>query len=218
MFKKSLNKIKDLLSYFWFPGLLLVLFLFLASRISNYKDPEAIKVVLGIMLGVSLGFIADIIKRSLDDYSKKEILRKTALALLKDDAEKVYRSMQSIKEMRANVAAAPKDIQEAIMRQLPPELELRYWKRLNQENDFLLLGSTEPFKTIFSELWEIEKINEQRALALTQNEQAYMFAMAMYNTSLEDNLHQNLLKNFMSEHELTKFVDGGWKEIHNRRA
>ncbi len=213
--KKIWNQLVILFSFVWFPILLLALFVFLAFKITGYQNPETINVTLGVMLGVALGFIADISKRSLDDFQKKNTLRKVAFALLKNDAEDIYRSMESIGEMRVNKHKAPKELQNAIDQQLPPPLELRYWKRLNQDNSFILLGSEEPFKSIFNDLWSIEQINKQIEQALQQNKQSYMFAMAMYNTSLEQRFHEELLTKFMESVELEDFKKN-WRTIKKR--
>lgn len=205
--KKIFNFIKTVIKFTWFPILLLLIFLFLAYRIAgswNWNS-ETTKIALGVMLGVALGFVADFLQKRLDEYQKVADLKRTALSLLKNDAEKIYSSMELLKSARENKDKAPKELQEVIEKGLPPSFELRYWKRLNQNNDFLLLGSEEPFKSIFNDLWDLEKINDQIEMAQKQDKQAYMFAMAMYNHSLEVRHHEKLLSRFMGIKDLEDF-------------
>lgn len=213
---KTWDNLKAILSVMWFPILLLALFLFLISRITGYQDTETTRVVLGITLGVALGFIADILKRSLDDYNRRRILQKGAVALLKNDAENIYRSAENYISAVASVDTAPQEfrdeIRKAIEIQLPPPLELRYWDRLNQNNDFLLLGSTKLFNKIFNALWEMEKINQLISLAVAkQDKQAYMFAKAIYDTFLKERHHEKFLRQFMTSKELKEFKEN-WKK------
>lgn len=49
--KRFWDWIKVLLGFIWFPILLLVAFLSFAYKITDYKDPEAARVVLGVTLG-----------------------------------------------------------------------------------------------------------------------------------------------------------------------
>lgn len=120
--KKIWNQLVTLAGFVWFPVLLIALFLLLAFRITGYSDPETIKVALGVMLGVALGFVADILKRSLDEFQKRSNLRRTALALLKTDAENIFRSMEGIKDARDHKDSAPKEVREMLETSLPIEL------------------------------------------------------------------------------------------------
>jgi len=166
------------------------------------------------MLGVALGFVADFLQKRLDEYQKLINIKNTALSLLKNDAEKIYRSMDLLKSARKNKNSAPEEVRKALETSLPPSFELRYWKRLNQNNDFLLLGSEEPFRSIFNDLWDFEVINEQIEKAKKEDKQAYMFAMAMYNHNLEINQHEALLKKFMTNEELEDFK----KNLNNLKS
>ncbi|MEO0089311.1 MAG: hypothetical protein ABIK56_02125 [candidate division WOR-3 bacterium] len=62
-------------------------------KLTNIRDQQIFNVVLGITLGVVLGFVADITKRSLDDFQEWYRLRRIALKLLKEDTTRIYRTM-----------------------------------------------------------------------------------------------------------------------------
>ena len=87
-----MNIIKMILSHFWIPILILVCFLIFIRQI-NISGVESKRVVLGIILGVILGFGADIAKRGYDDLVQEQRLKKTAMKLLAEDAKGIYQSI-----------------------------------------------------------------------------------------------------------------------------
>ena len=204
--------IKKIFNFLWFPTLLIIGIFFILSKITNLNQEKSFDIVLGVALGVVLGFVADIAKSKIDELQSFLRLRKTALKLLEDDTKKVYTTVSMIKSAIENVEKAPKEIQETIKNSLPPKFELRYWRQLNKNNDFLFLGSEKPFTEIFNDFWELEKLNELITKALNKKDkQSFMFAFAISRQMMQDNFHINLLKKFITESDIEKF-ERNWKK------
>jgi len=216
---KNIKKfVRDLLEYFWLPVLLLAVIVLLLSGLINKSGEQNFNIIFGIALGVTLGFLADIFKKSLDDFQDKRRMKKISLKLLKCDAERIYKTMW-LYDSACKAENTPEDFKKAIKEQIPPALDLKYWGRLSQNNAFLLLGSEEPFSKIFEEMWDMEKINEFIFLAKQDNpqaKQAYVFAKVIYKTAVEEENHKELLLNFMSEEDIREMVKK-WSEAAQER-
>ena len=176
--------------------LIAVIVWFLYGRI-NLKNEEISRVVLGVMLGVILGFCADMIKRGLDDVTEKKQLQNVSILLLKEDAKNIYHKLW-IWNRIINSKNTPQEIKDS----LPPEFDLKYWSTLKKNMEFLMLGANEPFSEIFKEIWAFEEIDDLIKSAKQGDKTAYMFARAMYDSALEVNAHKKLLLHFMTEKEI----------------
>lgn len=203
-----MKKVSKKIIQFWPVLLLLVvcfLFLYFFSRLGT---SESFNVVLGISLGVLLGFLADISKRTFDDISKKETFRKSVLRLLEQDAKSVYTLFENFKGMieSAGQPNTPEGIEHAI----PPNIEMRYWDKFSQRDDFLLLATEDPFSKIFRRFWEFEKLNKlihdaQNVENETQKKNSGMFAYAISRQVLKGKDHEYLLGLFLNTDELEEY-------------
>ncbi len=188
-----------ILKAFWLPILLLAIILGLLARLTNISDQQSFNIILGIGLGVVLGFIADISKRSLDDFQNDIKLRNSALKLLGLDAKRIYQTMSlydGLMKMEGKVA-------EHAKKQVPPPLGLKYWSRLSQSNAFLLLAGEAPFDQIFSDFWEMDNIDDLIHRAVDhQDREAAKMAMGIYILAIQKQHHRQILLHFMSENEI----------------
>lgn len=121
----------------------------------NIVEVQAQQVVLGIVLGTSLGFISEILKKSWDDFQKKNQIRKVAKTLLAQDALSIYQTMELYKGFMDD-KNVPKDINKDSF--LPPVPEMEYWKRLSTDKDFILLAGEPPFDKWYKEMFSFEKL------------------------------------------------------------
>jgi hypothetical protein len=192
-FKNIKYLIIEIMESFWVPILFLILSIVFLFKLTNIKDKQTFQVVIGIVLGVVLGFTADIMKRSFDEYQCRMKLRNSSLKLLKNDAQGVYRTFWQYENMRKspNLLFNAQSI-------IPPKLDLKYWSFLKKEKDFLLLASKPPFDQIFESIWELEKINDQIEKAQNGDNQARGFAIVFYNQTIDDKSHKKLLLLFMT--------------------
>jgi len=187
----------EILKTFWIPILFLVLTIILLLTLTDIRNQQVFQIVLGVMIGVILGFIADISKRGFDNLQKKVKQRKMALKLLEEDAKSIYRTIWLWDRLqKAN--QIPDDVKQSI----PPKLDLKYWNILKEKEDFLILAAEEPFDNIFKEIWEFEEINAQINLAKKGNKEAAGFAKVFYKTCVEKNSHKKLFLFFKTEQEI----------------
>lgn len=203
------EKIKNTLSLWPIAFLVFVCFLFL-SIFSRLGASESYNIVLGISLGVLMGFLADLSKRAFDERQKDKILRKTALKLLEQDAKNVYRVFEMYKAIVAskNQPGAPEGVENF----LPPNFEMKYWERLSTRDEFLSLAADDSFSKIFKQCWEFEKIdNLLNSVKETKEEKQqknfYMLALAVSRQIIEDNDHEKFLKLFLGESDFAKYKE-----------
>ncbi len=189
--------ILERLKAFTIPVILVIVTLFFILKFIDVGNQEISRVVLGVMLGVILGFTADLSKRRLDDLLKKQKLRKVSRKLLEEDAKGIYRTIWIYDRMTKN-GKIPKELKGGI----PPELNLRYWKNLKKSSEFLMLGAEEPFDKIFEKMWNFEQINKQIALAEQGSQKASAFAQTFYRVTIDEQSHKKLLLFFKSEKEI----------------
>src|ERR1700733_7153548 len=99
---------------------------------------ESYNVVLGISLGVIMGFLVDLSKKTVDEVYSGRRLRRTVKKLLEKDAKGVFRLFEMYKGLVASKDQpnAPPGIENF----LPPNMEMPYWLKLTQRNDFLDLA------------------------------------------------------------------------------
>lgn len=148
------NIIINFLKYFWLPIALLAGWALFLKKL-NIVEVQAQQIVLGIVLGTSLGFISEILKKSWDEYQKKNQIRKVAKTLLAQDALSIYKTMEFYKSFM-NDKNVPKDINKDSL--LPPVPEMEYWKRLSTDKDFILLAGEPPFDKWYKEMFSFEKL------------------------------------------------------------
>lgn len=189
----------EILKAFAIPAILIIVTLFFILKFIDVRNQEIFGVVLGVILGIILTFAADLIKRGLDDL-KKQKLRKVSLKLLEEDAKGIYRMIWLYDRMMKN-EETPNEFKGVI----PPELSLRYWEKLKESSEFLMLGAEEPFDKIFKQMWNFEQINKQIALAEQGSQQASAFAQTFYRVTIDEQFHKKLLLFFKSEKEIEEF-------------
>lgn len=206
--------ILEILKAMVIPAILIIITLFFILEFIDVRNQEISRVVLGVMLGIILGFTADLIKRGFDDLLKKQKLRKVSLRLLEENTKEIYRTIWLYDRIMKD-EKIPKEVKGHI----PPELNLKYWKNLKESNEFLMLGAEEPFNKIFEEMWNFEQINEQIALTKQGNQQAGAFARTFYKLAADEQSHKKLLLFFKSEKEIEeldkKYIEAV-KERHNK--
>lgn len=197
-----MKDLKSFAAHFWIPIVLFILAIIALFKLVPVSNQDSYNTILGVSLGVLLGFLADITKRSFDKFQETRGLKKTAFTLLQQDAERVFRSVEMFKG--AIVApGAPAGVANTI----PPKFELKYWDRLSKRDDFLILGTEEPLKSIFSEFWEMEKLNNliddaHNAPDETRRRNAAMLAVAIGRTIREENHHEQWLGKFMTPEQI----------------
>ncbi len=196
--------------------LLISLGLFL-SYFGKIGNSESFNVVLGISLGVFVGFFADAAKKDWDIYQQRKIFKKTVLKLLEQDAKSIFRTYEMWSDMRKTIGkpGTPPGIENY----LPPSLEMKYWDKLSQKDDFLLLAEDEKFERILRSFWDFEKVAKLIEEATKgdktdeRTKQAYMFAMVMSQQTLTDKSHESFLTFFLTAKEIEEFVSSPEKYV-----
>ena len=180
-----------MLKAFAIPAILIFIIIIVFIKFININNQETSHIVLAIMLGVILGFTADLIKRGLDDLNKLQKMRKISLRLLEEDAEDIYRIV-SVWHWESSKKLDYK----------PPEFDLKYWNLLKQDKEFLMLGVDEPFNEIFKMMWNFEKIDYQIKLAKKENLKTYVGKLLPYRLIITKEAHRKLLLMFKTEQEI----------------
>ncbi len=204
--------ILEILKTFSMPGILILIIIVVLTKFIDINNQEISYIVLGVMLGVILGFTAELIKRGLDNLTKMQRLKKISLRLLEEDAEDIYLLLW-LWEWAQKSNKIPEDVNK----QLPPMIDFKYWNFLKQDKEFLLLGVNEPFNTIFNNMWNFEKINSQIRLAERGNKEAAELAIRLYNITVEKGSHKRLLLLFKTEQEI-KELDKIYTESSNESS
>lgn len=201
------NNILNFLKFFWLPIVLLFGWVLFLKKL-DITGAQAQQVVLGIVLGTSLGFISEILKRSWDDFQKKNQIRKVAKTLLAQDALSIYQTMELYK--RFMVA---KNIPQEIKREslLPPVPEMEYWERLSTDKDFILLAWETPFDAWYKQMFSFEKLNRFAEEAKIQIKDGTMKEKPMagiylvaYKDTISKDLHKKFALEFHDEETLKK--------------
>ena len=189
--------ILEILKIFAIPATLVLTIIVILPRFIDINLQETSNVVLGVMLGVVLGFSADLIKRGFDDLAKMRRFKKISLRLLEEDAEDIYRLLWLYEW-----AQKSNQISKVIKKQTPPMINLNYWNILKRDKEFLLLGIDEPFNDIFNYMWTFEKIISQIRLAEEGSEKAANIAIKLYKITIKEGFHKKLLLLFKTEQEI----------------
>jgi len=176
--------------------LVLMVYLYL-SKFTNVKDQETSGIILGAVVGVVLGFAANLIQDGFNDLYKKHQMREVASKLLGEDVKGVYHTIWLWDNLMKNPT-----VPEEIKRQIPPEFDLNYWNTMKEDKEFLMLGNNDPFDKIFEEMWNFEKINEQIKLAKQGDKQAYQLAILFYKRVVDDGSCKKLLPYFMNKDQI----------------
>ena len=187
----------EILKAFAVPIVLIIVTITALLRSIDINNQETSQIVIGVMLGVVLGFSADLIKRGFDDLTKTQRLRKISLKLLEQDADSTYRGIYlwGLFQKADNIPIEDKA-------HIPPEIDLKYWNFLKQDKEFLMLGANEPFNEIFNIMWDFEKINYQIELAKRGNKGAFQLAIGLYQITIKEGIHKKLLLMFKTEQEI----------------
>jgi len=189
--------ILEILKIFAIPATLILTIIVILPRFIDINLQETSNVVLGVMLGVVLGFSADLIKRGFDDLAKMRRFKKISLRLLEEDAEDIYRLLWLYEWTQKS-----NQISKVIKKQIPPMINLNYWNVLKRDKEFLLLGVDEPLNDIFKYMWTFEKINSQIRLAEEGSEKAANIAIKLYKITIKEGYHKKLLLLFKTEQEI----------------
>ena len=189
--------ILEILKTFSMPAILILIIIVVLTKFIDINNQEISYIVLGVMLGVILGFTADLIKRGFDDLSKTQRLKKISLKLLEQDAESIYRGIH-LWSLFQKASDIPMEAKASI----PAEINLKYWNFLKQDKEFLMLGANEPFNKIFYIMWDFEKINYQIEWAKRGNKGAFQLAIGLYQLTVKDEIHKKLLLMFKTEQEI----------------
>ena len=189
--------ILEILNIFAIPAILILAVIVTLLSLIDINIQETSNVVLGVMLGVALGFSADLIKRGLDDFTKTQKLKKISLRLLGEDAEGIYRLLWLWEWARKT-----KQIPEELKKQVPPMISLNYWDILKHDKEFLLLGVDNPFNEIFKCMWDFESINSQIKLAEGGDKDANNLAIKLFDINVKGKYHKKLLLFFKTEQEI----------------
>lgn len=192
--------------------ILLGLFLFYFGKLGN---SESFNVVLGISLGIFAGFFADAAKKDWDIYQERKTFKKTVFKLLEQDAKSIFRTYEMWGDIRKTIGKP--GTPQGIENYLPPPLEMKYWDKLSQKDEFLLLAEDEKFENIFRRFWDFEKVArliEEAGEGDKTDErvkQAYMFAMAMSQQTLEDRSHESFLNFFLTPDDIETYKQN-WRK------
>lgn len=204
----------EALKVFAVPLILIIILFFALPRFIDFRNQELARIVLAVMLGVLLGFTADLTKRGVDDLSNKHKIRKVAKRLLEEDARGIYRSVWLWDKLQKD-SNIPANLKGSV----PPKLDLQYWDIMRKNSEFLMLAADAPFDDIFKAMLEFEKINEQIRLAEGGKAEACQFARAFYLLSMQEKSHKKLLLLFKTEREIEdldrKHIEAS-KERHPR--
>lgn len=189
------------ISQFWLPVFVVAIpLLVLCVVYSKSGNNESFRTVLGITLGVVLGFGADIGKQTFDQVTKKLQLRQASIRLLKEDAKRAYHIMWMVNHVRP-----PQNISKSEI--IPPEIDLRYWNQLKKDNQFLLQAAEPPFDKVFTELENLEKINELIRLAEKGKQEYGRLASKWYRDAWRVGSPKTLLLNFMDESSIAAYEE-----------
>ena len=189
--------ILEILKIFAIPAFLIFAVIITLIKFIDTNIQETSNVILGVMLGIALGFSADLIKRGLDDFTKTRKLKKISLRLLAEDAEGIYR-LHWLWEWARKSNRIPEDVKKRI----PPMINLNYWDILKHDKEFLLLGVDNPFNEIFKCMWNFESINSQVKLAEGGDKEAINLAVKLFDITVEGKYHKKLLLFFKTEQEI----------------
>ena len=182
----------EILRAFAIPVILILIIIIVFAKFIDINNQETSYIILGIILGVILGFAADLTKRGLDELYKLQKMRKISLRLLEEDAEDIYRIVWLWFWGLSHISDY-----------IQPEIDLKYWNLLKQDKEFLMLGVNEPFNEIFKMMWNFEKINYQTKLAKKESRKTYLGNQStFYKLTVLKNAHKKLLLMFKTEKEI----------------
>ena len=203
------DQILNFTKFFWLPILLIATWAVFLKGL-NIAEVQAQQIVLGIVLGTSLGFISEILKKSWDDFQKKNQVRTVAKTLLAQDALSIYQTMELYKRFMAD-KNVPKNINKDSF--LPPGPEMEYWKRLSTDKDFILLAGESPFDRWYKEMFSFEKLNKFNEEAKVQAKDEIMkdkpmvgIYMAIYRDVVSKDSHKNFALEFHTEDTLKNLI------------
>ena len=202
------TEIKGALKSLLIPGFLIGLIILALWITLGGQDKSTHQAIYGLMFGVALGFSVDILKRSLEEIGKDRALKKTVQKILEQDAKDIYRTVWLYTSLLES-DKVPSEVKEQVRKQIPPAFKLRYWKRIKENEDFLLvLGSDPWFNEVYGLFFDVEEINDQIERAQGADPRAYQFAQAFYQTLIESKNHEELLEKFVGEKGVKEFKEG----------
>lgn len=201
--------ISEILDKFKIPAIL-ILVVIGALLIFNIR--EASDVILGVTLGVVLGFAADLIKKELDSLNRKQKFKEISLRLLGEDAESIYRTFW-LWEWARKSFQRPKDVKKLT----PPMISLNYWDILKHDKEFLVLGVDSPFKQIFNCMWSFESTNSEIKLAKRGEEEDINIAVRTFDNTTKEKYHKRLLLLFKTEQEIKELEEKYSRSVNTKK-
>lgn len=209
-----MDQIKKLIKSIWLLPIVILLILIIMGLIligfSKLTINSLFNSFGGALVGVLLGFIAEIIRENFKDFQKENKDREIYLKLLKEDAKCAHYVLWAYKKFIQNPT-----ISESEKNQIPPEFGLKYWTQLSKDQNFLKFGIETPFDKIFEIMWDLEKINDQTSKAEKGNRYAYRVAEEFYKIIIEKEKTLKLLLCFMKKEDITK-MESEWPELNLR--
>lgn len=205
-----MDQIKELVKSIWLPIIFLLIIILVFLKINKITGENLTSSFWGVLIGVLLGFIAEILRENIKEFQTKRRDRKIYLNLLKEDAKNIHHTVWLYKRFINDP-----HILEEMKRQIPPLLDLKYWSQLSKDSNFLRMGIDDPFDKIFKIMWELEKVNNQIIKAQAGEKQAYQFAYGFYKVIIAEQDTEKLLLNFMKEDDISN-LEKEWLNIKTK--
>jgi hypothetical protein len=205
-----MSMVYDLISWLWLPFLFIFIASFILWRIKIKAGTDASKEVIGIALGVILGFVSQITFTSFNEFQKEQQLKTIAFKLLKQDAVDIYECMRGYELMNKSnetIASKPNLIKYEVPFNFGEKGAgvMNYWPVLRKDYNILLLANDERFNEIFRYFYGLETIGSlMDQYRLNGNKQARNIAMGMFNSYIKEGFHRKLLLHFMSTKDIDK--------------
>lgn len=178
--------ISDLLAAVWLPLIFIVAGSWALVRFHRKDGKRHTEEVIGIALGVILGFVSQVTVNSFDEFRKDQQTKKAAWRILEHDAEAIYR----------DTSHPSKD------HDVPPHIDMPYWETLQKEPDFLVLARDDRFAEVFQDFWRLEEVNQAIDRANKGDKEAARVAETLYQDTVAHHARRELLQHFLSSEEI----------------
>ena len=188
----------DLFSAIWLPVLFILVAGKVLSKIHRGSDKKHSQEVIGIALGVILGFVSQVTIGSFDEFRKEQQFKQAANRLLQQYAENIYRNMWLFDGLLKIKSPAT----EGMDRSIPPRIDMPYWETLKKNSSFLFLARDERFAKIFYDFWQLEEIYHLLDKGHAGDKEAARMAIAIYHAALRHQAHRTLLLRFITTEEI----------------
>lgn len=176
----------DLLAAVWIPMIFIVAGGWVMIKIYRKDGKKHSEEVIGIALGVVLGFVSQVTVNSFDEFRKEQQTKKAAWRILEHDAEAIYR----------DTSHPSKD------HEIPPHIDMPYWETLQKEPEFLMLARDDRFADVFQDFWRLEEVNQAIDRANKGDKEAARVAETLYQDAVAHHARRELLLHFLSADEI----------------